>query len=207
MAFSQVRRLPWSLKLLGLLAALLSLVWLASYRNVFDWKSASLPAAAIWDETLHLLTTIILLAAIRPRASWRFIAGAILGSTLIDLDHVPALLGSTMLTGGTMRPYTHSLTSIVLVLGASLLVRNRWRPLLPGIAFGLASHFARDMATGGLSLYWPLSDEKITYDYDTYALLMIVAVLIVGARALFGGNRAAISAPAPRNDRPDGPAN
>ncbi len=56
------------------------------------------------DETAHLLTTLLVLWALGPGLSRRFVVPALIASVAIDVDHVPAELGADWLTAGTPRP-------------------------------------------------------------------------------------------------------
>jgi hypothetical protein len=71
--------------------------------------------AAVLDETAHLLTGFIVLGALFRGAPTRFSVPMLAASVLIDLDHIPGALGADFLTAGTPRPYTHSLTTLVLL--------------------------------------------------------------------------------------------
>src|SRR4051812_34502260 len=70
------------------------------------------------DEPAHLATTLIVLVAaavaldrgVRGPGLW-FAIGAVVAGNLIDVDHVPELLGSDALVHGTARPYPHSLAT------------------------------------------------------------------------------------------------
>jgi hypothetical protein len=142
--------------------------------------SRSLLATGIADETGHLLTTLILLAAVSLHLPVRFLAGALIGSVAIDLDHLPLILGSEILTQSTNRPFPHSLLTIVVVLALTLALPPRWRWFGFGIAAGVAAHFPRDMAssTAGVPLFWPLSREGFRLPYDAYLVMLISCVVL-----------------------------
>ena len=170
-ATSTLRLSPASLGLaaVGLLAA--------------DWGSHvagnSLVPGAPLDETAHLLTTLLVLWALSPRASDRFVVPALVASIAIDADHVPGELGASWLTAGTPRPYTHSLLTVVLVLAAALAWRRR-RVLALGITCGLALHLWRDMSeTGnGVALFWPFSYRSVRLSHAGY--LAVMALVVAG---------------------------
>jgi inner membrane protein len=130
------------------------------------------------DEVAHLLTTLLLLWALGrvPRPT---MLAALVASVAIDLDHVPGRLGSDWLTAGTPRPFTHSLVTIAVVLGAAAIWRRR-RALLAGVALGLAAHFFRDVTAegGGVALLWPWSDRGFTVSHWSFAAVMVVVVSI-----------------------------
>ena len=158
-------------------AALLLADWL--HRQVGD---SVFPGGAL-DEIAHLLTTLIVLWALGPRICDRFLVPALVASVLIDLDHIPGILGHDFLTRGTQRPYTHSLLSIVVVLVVAGLWRSR-RDVLLGIAIGLAIHFWRDMseADAGVALLWPASDHSFTLAHTTYLIIMGVCAAVAAVR-------------------------
>ena len=126
------------------------------------------------DEPAHLATTVVgLLVAARAlprslRPDLSFAAGAILAGNLIDLDHIPSMLGYEFLTRGTPRPYSHSLSTVaaVLVFAAT---RGRTRRIMSGVAFGVLLHLFRDTGTGQVSLLWPWSRTPTQVPYAAYA--------------------------------------
>jgi inner membrane protein len=120
-----------------------------------------------FDWVGHFATGVVLIAALRP--STRMAAGIVLGSLLIDLDHLPAHLGSDILTAGTPRPYTHSLLSLAVVLAAARLRRSE---LLLGAAIGLAGHLVRDLGGGDVVLLWPLTDAEQSVPFAVYVVLL-----------------------------------
>ncbi len=135
------------------------------------------------DETAHLLSTLLVLWAIGRRVE-RFIVPALVASVLIDLDHLPAVLGSSWLTAGTPRPYTHSLLSV----GLALLLAAAWRrrrDVWLGVALGLAIHFWRDLADpgSGVSILWPLTDRAFATSHGGYLVVMGFVVVIAAYRA------------------------
>src|SRR5262249_57491100 len=74
---------------------------------------------ALMAEPCHLATAMIVLGALarwlgRPPSS-RFVWAMLSASVLIDLDHLPLELGSSVLTAGTPRPHTPALWGPVLL--------------------------------------------------------------------------------------------
>ena len=131
------------------------------------------------DEPAHLATSVILLlavtaVAVRSGRSPRpgFVVGLLLAGNLIDLDHVPELLGSEVLTAGTPRPYTHSLTLLLLVVLTAFAGRGRARAVAVGVALGLTGHFLRDLGTAPIALFWPVSTNGVTIPHTAYLLLL-----------------------------------
>ena len=151
----------------------------AAYRTAGD---SFIPGGPL-DETAHLLTALIVLWALGPRICERFMIPALIASVAIDLDHVPQYLGDHFLTQGTPRPYTHSLLTIVVVLGLSLVWRRR-RDVLLGVALGLVIHFWRDLSesNAGVSLLWPFSDHAFTLSHMSYLIVMAACVVAGAAR-------------------------
>lgn len=159
----------------------------------------------ICDEIAHLLTGVLVVMILppdrarssveptpcsNPRAGFssqrtrRFAAGLLAGSVLIDLDHVPRLLGTEWLTNGTPRPYTHSLLMLVaLALLAAARPHPRW--LLVGAFVGLAVHFGRDLAESGagISLLWPWTKASESVPHWTYLAAVGGASLLAGIQA------------------------
>ncbi len=142
------------------------------------YRHAELPVfkEAVIDETAHLATALIALLCIAPRLRPLRLSGTVIGGTAIDVDHLPAMAGSLVLTNGTNRPYTHSaLTAVILIL--LVVVLPTWlRDVTWGASLGVASHLLRDMATGGVPLLWPLDFASFTISYSVY-----VAILAAGA--------------------------
>ncbi len=159
--------------------------------DVGDEQLRALLPQAMLDETAHALTTLLVLWAIGGAVWKRMLIPALIASVAIDLDHIPGELGDDFLTRGTPRPYTHSLLTIIVVLGASYLWPRR-RELLIGVAIGLALHFWRDMAEpgSGVALMWPLSDDSFSISQLSYLLVMAFAVGLGLRRSLALSDRA-----------------
>ncbi len=62
--------------------------------------------------------------------------GLLAGSVLIDVDHVPDLLGSPILRGGHMRPLPHSIGT----LAALRLAQRPGRAARRGLLIGVTAH-------------------------------------------------------------------
>jgi membrane-bound metal-dependent hydrolase YbcI (DUF457 family) len=140
-------------------------------------------AYALIDEPAHLMTCALallaVLALIDAKPSWRFVAAALVASMAIDLDHLPGYLGSHFLTGSMPRPYTHSLlmVGVLAALGAASR-RPHLRQILFGVAFGVAAHLLRDLATGpGVAFLWPAVDAPIKIPYVLYATILVAAMI------------------------------
>jgi inner membrane protein len=153
------------------------------------WSVITLAAR---DETLHALTTIVLLAALWParRVNGFVLACAVAGSVLIDLDHLPGELGYGFLSTAFGRPITHGLATVAAVCVIALACTGRWRIGAFAVAFGIASHLLRDMATGGIAPFWPISSRTVEVEYGAYFLsltgfvMLAVVIIQVGYREL-----------------------
>jgi membrane-bound metal-dependent hydrolase YbcI (DUF457 family) len=154
----------------------LDLLW-----GVLEGSTGSV-AYGLVDEPAHLATcAIAILALAALGGSWppgRFVAAALISSVAIDVDHLPGYLGADFLTGSMPRPFTHGALLIAALLLLSRASTSRGlRQLLLGVAFGVAAHLFRDLATGpGVGLLWPLVGGPLTIPYAAYA-----AVLLGGA--------------------------
>jgi hypothetical protein len=142
-------------------------------------KSVALQAPLDW--TAHEATTLLIVWALVPALSVEQLAPALVASVAIDVDHIPGKLGYDWLTAGTSRPYTHSLLTVVVLLGAASL-SNRRRAALLAIAVGVTSHLWRDLAEparSGVALFWPISTR--TYHTPSMIYLLSIALLAVAA--------------------------
>lgn len=138
-----------------------------------------------FDEIAHGLTALLVIWALGRAVSERFMVPALIASVTIDLDHVPQLLGTDVLTVGTPRPYTHSLLTIVVALVAARLWRTQGgRRVALGVALGLALHFWRDLceSSTGVSLLWPFSDHVFALPFWSYAGVLVVVVAVIARR-------------------------
>lgn len=157
---------------------------------VADWcydrvGSSFVPGGPL-DETAHIATALLILAALPLAIRGYAPIATLIGSFAIDVDHIPSYLGSDFLTGNTPRPYTHSLLTIVVLIAAGCVWRRRRRPLF-GFALGMSIHLLRDLAEGsdvGASLLWPLSDRAFSYPHATYMLLIAGLVAFDCAKAV-----------------------
>lgn len=141
---------------------------------------SSVLVLGLLDDTAHLLTSVVLLAALPMR---RLLPWALLGSVAIDLDHAPLYTFASGFTVGG-RPPTHSLMTVILLLAiaATLL---RVRVAATGLALGVLLHFVRDVATGpGVPLFWPVSLMTVRVEYRYYLIILLVAMVIATAAAI-----------------------
>lgn len=134
------------------------------------------------DEPAHLATTVLVLSAVARTAGSRLWAWALVGSVLIDLDHVPFHLGWDPIVSPVGRPVTHSLIVVAALLACA--GARRWRTAALGLALGVVSHLLRDLATGpGVPLVWPLSDTGVAVPYAVYWSVLVLAALVALATA------------------------
>ena len=191
--------LSWLAELVAQRTVSLALVIAIAITDVtISWHGFGFVAKALVDEPCHLATALVILGAItrvrgtppKPAFGWTMLAC----SVLIDLDHLPAEFGSSILTAGTPRPYTHALW-VVLVLIAGTVVARRWSQgtitpgaattalILDGAAWGVSAHFLRDVATAPMSLWWPVTTVTVQIPYWCYVLVLLVVVAIPPARS------------------------
>lgn len=157
-------------------------------------------AYGIVDEPAHVATCLVALLAVVAISGRRpplpFVLAALVASFAIDVDHIPAYLGWNGLTGTLPRPYSHSLVVVLLLAGFGLAFRGRARQVSYGLAFGVATHLFRDLATGpGVPFLWPLTDATFTLPYAVCAVLLGLAALAAPARRGLDRRRAGLSRP------------
>jgi membrane-bound metal-dependent hydrolase YbcI (DUF457 family) len=186
---------------LGLLArafsrrdiSLLLIAVVAVLDLVVPWHHFDFIPRALVDEPCHLAMAGIALGAItRLRGAppgQQFGWAMLSASVLIDIDHLPLEFGSSAMTTGTPRPYTHALW-VVVVLAAAAGAAIYWSQYtntatamatagtLAGATLGVSAHFLRDVATAPMSLWWPVSHTAVEVPYGWYvgALVIIVAI-------------------------------
>lgn len=143
----------------------------------------SQPIGAMFDEPAHIATGLLLLGilpmALRTRSGLDGLLGVLLGSVLIDIDHLPQQFGYKFLTRGTDRPYPHSLLMLFIVLIIATLLPGIWRRIGYGFAFGLAAHFPRDLATNRVALGWPVTNHGYHLPYGCYAAIVLLTFTII----------------------------
>lgn len=145
---------------------------------------STLTAHGINDWIGHLITALILAIGVRalrlPIPAWSILAGGI----VIDLGHVPQMLGYIGALEGSSRNGSHSLAVVALLALFGFLDRRRANAWL-GVAIGAASHLWRDMGTGTVALIWPLTDTVYGTSYHRYlAVLAGLAIAMVGSSGL-----------------------
>jgi inner membrane protein len=163
----------------ALLAAVLVVLAVQPILGRLDYDTQFLQVGVV-DWTGHLATGLVLVGLLRPPPR---VAVAILAcSVLIDVDHLPAKLGTDVLTAGTDRPYTHSLLTVLVVLAIAAAARSE---VVLGCAVGLAGHLLRDVGTGGdagAPLAWPLSHAAAHVPFWLYVVVLALTAATAAAR-------------------------
>jgi inner membrane protein len=195
------RRLPSPNGLYGRLASLAARRWasliligaIVAMDRSLPWQGWGFAVRASLDEPCHVATGLVCLGAItrfrgRPPAPG-FGWAMLICSTAIDLDHLPLALGSSVLTAGTPRPYTHALW-VVAVLALGALAAWCWprragraspaaaASIMLGAACGVSAHFLRDAGTAAMSLWWPVTPAAVQVHYRWYAVAIVVIALM-----------------------------
>lgn len=138
-----------------------------------DW----LPLHGMADEASHALTAFIFLSAARRMGLRLRVVPGIAAAVLIDLDHVPDILGLFSPPDGTSRPVTHSL-SLVALLVVLAVVNPKRRSLWNAAAVGLLSHLVRDLGTGAVLFWWPVSANPVSLPYLAYLAITIALAVV-----------------------------
>ncbi len=149
---------------------------------VSDWafrqSGGSFFPGGLLDEAAHFTTAWLLLQGLPTARRRNIIVPALIGSVAIDLDHIPQDLGHYFLMVGTSRPATHSLGTVLVLLGLGLALR-RHRNLFLGLGLGVMLHFFRDFAEGngsGVPLIWPLTRHSFRYPHGVYVAFMTCVI-------------------------------
>lgn len=154
--------------------------------RILDQGDVSLPIHGLLDHIGHLLTAAVAALAIRairlPIPVW----SVLLGGMLLDLGHVPQMLGVVNALEGSSRNGSHSLAIVILLAGLGFLDQRRANIWL-GIAVGATSHLWRDMGTGTVPLMWPITETVYGTIFNRYlAVLTGVALAMIGSATLLG---------------------
>lgn len=139
---------------------------------------------ALTDEIAHTITALLWVGALYALRQWRWDrrmwVAALLGGTIIDLDHVPPALGWDGITVGTGRPYSHSLFTLGVLLIVIARLRRTRRVVGIAAAWALVSHYVRDLVDGGtIPLFWPITNHGFSAPYATYATLLLVCLCVI----------------------------
>jgi inner membrane protein len=135
----------------------------------------------LFDEPAHAATAALVLLNM-PRRSATFTAAFLAGSVLPDVDHVPLALAPEHPGADDPRPRSHSLAAAAPVAAAAGLTRSE---ALAGVAAGMLTHLARDVATGpGAPLLWPASERELHLPWPAYAAACLI---LAGSATLVDG--------------------
>jgi len=145
--------------------------------DIIRLRQWPLIVAGLLDELAHVLTALVVHAAIGLPRSKAALLGTLAGATLLDADHVPHHLGSRILTSDTERPLTHSAISVGLVACMAILGPRRWRLPLLCAAVGASTQLVRDVGTGSIPLWWPLSRKEVRLPYVAYLAFIALCAL------------------------------
>ncbi len=154
--------------------AVLTIVALDLAQRAGDWP---VPVWGLMDEPAHLLTAwlaLLVVPAWRPLGPW-----VLLGAVAIDADHAGLYVSRLFTPEGGGRPITHSLLTVVVLLGVALAL-PRARTVATGLAIGVLLHFARDIATDtGLPLLWPAPQAFLVPYWIYVAVISALAAIAV----------------------------
>jgi membrane-bound metal-dependent hydrolase YbcI (DUF457 family) len=145
--------------------------------HVLETCQPSRAVEGLLDELAHVATALALLTPLALNADRATALGALAGAILLDADHVPGELGLRWLSRGTGRPYPHTLLSALILVGLGGGQGRHWRRFAWPVAAGLTTHLLRDLATGGVPLFWPLSRRNVRLPYPLYAVLLAAATI------------------------------
>jgi membrane-bound metal-dependent hydrolase YbcI (DUF457 family) len=180
--------------------SLLGLGLVAAADALMRRRLRSRPVLAVLDETAHIGTGMLVLGALAPRGR-DFAIGLLAGSVLLDVDHVPDVLGSRMLRSKRMRPLPHSVATLL----ALRLAQRPGNPALRGVLIGVTAHLGRDLATGTNSVpfLWPLSKRGFSVRYGVYAagLVGLAGLGVAQSRTRLGASTPRV---APRKSTTEG---
>jgi hypothetical protein len=139
----------------------------------------------IADATAHLLTALIIFAAIRAlgfRVSWVMAA---MGAVVADFDYLLIRLDLVESLGDSSRGLLHTPGPALglILLG---LIFPWGRTFVISLGIGMLTHIFRDSATAATAAMWPLSDDIFHLRYSLYLILLAMCTTIVtGAVALY----------------------
>ncbi len=174
------------------LSAVVSLAVVLTVDVVLTARPWPLCIVGLLDETAHLLTAWLFLAALLPERHRDLLPWALLGAVVIDLDHLPLYAWDVGAATDTGRPVTHSLSTVVLLLVLS--AGRRLRTPLRGLALGVLLHLTRDLFTGpGVPLLWPASGASLLAPHPVYVVLLCAVTAAAVLRP--GRPRAVTTAP------------
>ena len=156
-------------------AALAACLLVYGVDTLFALCSPPLVLKAVLDESAHISTALLLLLALREIPSEQLALAVAVGSVLLDIDHIPMTIQHTGNLVGLARPDSHSAPTLLAAFGFAKYLPLKARPYAAGIAFGFCAHLARDLATGGVPLFWPVTYNFIKVPYAAYSLALLLS--------------------------------
>jgi inner membrane protein len=159
--------------ILGPLGTLMAILMLDLFA---DQRPLSLPVAGLIDELAHVGTTLLALSVLRPPVTRPFAVAALAAGVLIDVDHLPHVLGHFVVGREVSRDgqwLLHSVPTVAIGLALAWCLTGDRRRVGLGVAFGVAIHLIRDLATGGTPFFWPVVDHRLIVPYEIYAILLL----------------------------------
>lgn len=152
------------------------------------------------DEVGHLLTAVVCVLAAWALGIGVVLWPALLGSTLIDFDHLLLKAGLIPLAHGTGRPVTHSIVPLLVLLACAIHFRHS-RRLWLSAAFGFSTHLWRDASTSPVMMGWPVWRGLVSYPYWVYVIVTAaLPLLAVAFRQLYRSTRAPQPPPVERGN-------
>lgn len=147
----------------------------------------------LYDWIGHGITALIVAIGVRamrlPIPVWSILVGGI----IIDVGHIPQMMGHIGALEGSTRNGSHSLAVVATLAMLGFLDRRRAHIWL-GIAMGAVSHLWRDMGTGTVALMWPITDTVYGTTYNRHlAVLAGIAIAMVGTAGLLDAYRQSIT--------------
>ncbi|MBV9282926.1 MAG: metal-dependent hydrolase, partial [Chloroflexi bacterium] len=138
-------------------------------------RLAALPVAVrgLLDEMAHVATAIVLWPRSSEAPPPAGLGAGLAGAVLLDLDHLPRVMGARTWHHRPGRPATHSALAILALAWLLRLVWPAGWEMRRSVALGMALHLIRDMATGGVPLLWPLRGDAIHLPYGIYAAALL----------------------------------
>ncbi|HEX3294935.1 MAG TPA: metal-dependent hydrolase [Solirubrobacterales bacterium] len=126
-------------------------------------------AIGIFDHPAHLATAELVALNMRRSDAWK--QGLLVGALLPDIDHIPLALRSEHPEDGDPRPNTHTPFAVLPVAAAAAITGSE---RLRGVAAGMLTHYARDLAVGG---GLPMMGGSLRTPYPPYAVACAVLAL------------------------------
>lgn len=155
----------------------LAMVLVILFIDIALLATARLTIHGTADEAAHVLTALLWGALALSAGAPVLLPIVALGGMFPDLDHIPMFLVGMKSLPHTSRSVLHTLL-VILIFLALAGVHRRWRWVWGSMALGVASHLARDMATGTVILFWPLSGHPFTIPYLVYMGTLVLCVVL-----------------------------